>query len=242
MKRASSRNQRTWSNTDIARKLIALSQVVRAKDENPYKARAYRRAANTISNLSQSIDAEVRAGADVTRYPGIGKGIAAALREIVLNGELGQMEMPLAASPAEVAVRDHPQLDVKRVARAFKKLKITTIDELKTKISEGEAGRALGQRAALEFQNALFEKRAILLDDADSLVKMIEAFLLKKPGPNAWPPWERGDEGKKSWMNFHSLWPPLISPIWSRSRPATTAAYNSSPAMRIRPFSKCPPE
>src|SRR5688572_5977811 len=61
------------SNAEIARRLLAYAQLLQAKGENPFKVRAYRRAAQTIKGLSEGIDALVRAEADVTRFPGIGK-------------------------------------------------------------------------------------------------------------------------------------------------------------------------
>lgn len=80
--------------------------------------RAYRKAAQIIKGLHKSIDAMVHAGDDVTRLPGIGKGIANALREIILSGTLGQMQMDLSSpSSVMVAVGDYPALDPKRVAR-----------------------------------------------------------------------------------------------------------------------------
>src|SRR5262245_29928583 len=125
---------RTLGNPEIAHRLVAYAHLLQSKDENPYKVRAYRRAAQTIKGLRESIDQLVRAGADVTRFPGIGRGIAAALREIVFNGTVGQLELPLAAAPPEVAVvNEYPQLDPKRVVRVFKRLKIETPAGLKQK-------------------------------------------------------------------------------------------------------------
>src|SRR5688572_8264175 len=92
---------RPLSNAEIARRLVELAQVLRAKGENPFKVRAYRRAAETVSGLSESVDGLVRAGADLTRFSGIGTGIASALQEIVLSGKLGQLELLLSTVPPE---------------------------------------------------------------------------------------------------------------------------------------------
>src|SRR3954467_14198306 len=107
---------RPLSNAEIAHRLVAYAQILQAKGENPFKVRAYRRAAQTIKGLRESIDRLGGAGADITRFPGIGKGIASALREIVFSGTLGQLELPLTATPPEVAaVNEYPGLDPKRV-------------------------------------------------------------------------------------------------------------------------------
>ena len=86
---------RPLSNAEVAYRLAVYAQTLQAKGETPFKIRAYRRAAQTVRNLRESIDQLVRAGDNVTRFPGIGKGIASALREIVFSGTLGQMEMSL---------------------------------------------------------------------------------------------------------------------------------------------------
>lgn len=174
---------RPLSNAEIAHRLVAYAQMLQSKGENPYKVRAYRGAAQTIKGLRESIDQLVRKGADVTRFPGIGKGIAAALREIVFSGTLGQLEMQLTATPPEVAaVNEYPALDPKRVLRVFKKLKIETVPELKEKLADGSLAAALGPRMADHFRNAMRESTELLLDDADLLATEIERFLLHKAG------------------------------------------------------------
>ena len=86
------------SNAQIAHRLQDVAQRLAARGENPFKVQAYRRAAQTIRHLGRSIDNVVRIGGNLTVYPNIGKGIAAALREIVVSGDLGQRELPLLVS------------------------------------------------------------------------------------------------------------------------------------------------
>src|ERR1700682_6593182 len=80
------------SNADIADRLASLAQLLSTQKENPYKVKAYQRAAGKIRNLSESLDELVRDHADLTRYAGIGDAIASAIREIVLTGSLGKLE------------------------------------------------------------------------------------------------------------------------------------------------------
>src|ERR1700681_1594579 len=77
------------SNAEIADRLASLAQLLSTQKENPYKVKAYRRAAGAIRTLSESLDELVREDADLTRYAGIGEAIASAIREIVLTGTLG---------------------------------------------------------------------------------------------------------------------------------------------------------
>jgi len=109
---------RPLTNAEIARRLARVAQDLVAKDENPFKAQAYRKAAATVGHLHESVDHQVRTGRDLTRYPGIGKGIAAALREIVFSGGLGQLELFLSTEAPKV----HRPGDVRRANRSPRKI------------------------------------------------------------------------------------------------------------------------
>src|SRR5437588_4770867 len=71
------------SNAEIADRLASLAQLLSSQKENPYKIKAYQRAAARIRNLSESLDEMVRDEEDLTRFAGIGEAIASAIREIV---------------------------------------------------------------------------------------------------------------------------------------------------------------
>ena len=74
------------SNAEIADRLMSLAQLLSMQKENPYKIKAYHRAAASIRTLSESVDAMVRNRKDLTAYAGIGEAISSAIREIVLTG------------------------------------------------------------------------------------------------------------------------------------------------------------
>ena len=78
------------SNADIADRLASLAQLLSAQKENPYKVKAYQRAAAKVRTLSESVDELVRSDADLTQYAGIGDAIGSAIREIVLTGDVGE--------------------------------------------------------------------------------------------------------------------------------------------------------
>lgn len=174
---------RPLTNAEIAAALIGHAESLQKKGENRYKVRAYRKAAQTISGLRESIEKMVHAGSDVTRYPGIGKGIASALREIVLSGTLGQMRMDLSPPSAETAaVGEYPTLDPKKVARVYKKHGIGTVAELKRLLADGVITSSFGRSMADHFRNAFRESTLILLDDADALASEIVTYLVAACG------------------------------------------------------------
>lgn len=59
-----------FSNADIADRLAALAQLLSANKENPYKVKAYQRAAAKIRTFSESIDDLVPEEADLTQFAG----------------------------------------------------------------------------------------------------------------------------------------------------------------------------
>ena len=172
-------SSRVLSNADIADRLMGLAQLLSAQKENPYKIKAYRRAAKSIRNLSESLEELVREGADLTRYAGIGKGIAGAIRELVESGSLRKAEALRAqVSPEVAAISAYPRLDPARALRIYKKLGIGTIEELKEKLEAGEIAAKLGSRMDAHVRQALTESQEMLLYDAEPLARSLEAFLL----------------------------------------------------------------
>jgi DNA polymerase (family X) len=169
------------SNADIADRLASLAQLLTVKGDNPYKIRAYRRAAATIRGLGESVDELVRNDSDLTTYAGIGKAIAHAVREIVLEGKLGSLEKLRAeVAPEVVAINQHPRLDPTRVLRIYKKLGISSITELRQALESGQIEQVFGARMAQHIRQGLIDSNAILLYHAHSLVAAIQHFLLKQ--------------------------------------------------------------
>jgi DNA polymerase (family 10) len=166
------------SNAEIADRLASLAQLLSTQKENAYKAKAYRRAAARIRTLGESLDQMVREGDDLTRFPSIGEGIAAAIREIVLTGSLGKLEtLRGQATPALAGLSDYARLDPRRVLRIYKKLGIASVPELKEQLDNGAIEKVFGLRMAQHVRQGLTETRVMLLYHADDLRDAIEAFL-----------------------------------------------------------------
>jgi DNA polymerase (family 10) len=169
------------SNAEIADRLAGLAQLLSTNKENPYKVKAYRRAAAKIRSLSESLDELVREDADLTQFAGVGEGIASAIREIVLTGKLTKLDTLRGQAAPEVAtLADYPRLDPKRVLRIYKKLHISSLEELREKLESGEIESALGLRMAEHVRQGLSDAHSMLLYRADDLRDSIEEFLLAK--------------------------------------------------------------
>ena len=172
---------RILSNAEIADRLASLAQLLSAQKENPYKVKAYQRAANSIRNLSDSVHELVQREADLTAYTGIGRAIDSAIREIVLTGTLAKLEkLRSESSPELITISDYPRLDAKRILRIYKKLAISSIAELRRAFEAGEIERVFGARTAQHVRHGLLETHAILLYKAHDLRLAIEEYLLRK--------------------------------------------------------------
>ena len=171
------------SNSEIADALARLAQLLSVEKENPFKVKAYRRAAAKIRTLSDSVDEMVREGADLTQYAGIGDAIAAAIEEIVRTGALRKLEdLRSKANPEVASIGDYPRLDPKRVQRVYKKLNISSVEELRANLENGEIEKTLGLRMAQHIRNGLVEAQSILLYKADEMRVAVEEFILNRCG------------------------------------------------------------
>jgi DNA polymerase (family X) len=167
------------SNAEIADRLAGLAQLLSSQKENPYKIKAYRRAAMKIRTLSESVEELVRQDSDLTVYAGIGEAISHAVQEIVRTGTLGKLEtLRSQISPELAGLSVYPRLDPKRVFRAYKKLGISSVDELRVKLESGEFERAMGSRLAQHVRQGIAETHAMLLYRAHELRQAVEDFLL----------------------------------------------------------------
>ncbi len=171
------------SNAEIADRLASLAQLLSMQKENPYKIKAYQRAAASIRTLSESVDAMVRNRKDLTAYTGIGEAISSAIREIVLTGTLEKIEkLRSEISPELIGISAYPRLDPKQVLRIYKKLGISSTEALRESLENGTIARVLGPRMAQHVSQGLTEAHAMLLARAHDLCLAVEEFLLGKGG------------------------------------------------------------
>src|SRR5580704_17045966 len=149
------------SNAEIADRLAGLAQLLSTQKENPYKVKASQRAATKIRTLAESVEEPVLQDSDLTVYAGIGEAISHAVEEIVRTGTLRKLEtLRSNASPELAGLSNYPRLDPKRVLRAYKKLGISSVDELRAKLESGELEQSLGSRLAQHVRQGLTETHA----------------------------------------------------------------------------------
>src|SRR5918911_4375489 len=161
-------------NALVAERLEAFASMLELAEANPYTARAYRRAAETIRGAGTPVADLVRSGR-ARDLRGIGPGIEARLRELVDTGEiaeLGELERELA--PDLVGLGRYLGLSAKRSVELARALEIRTADELRAAAAEGRLRTVPGigpkteQKllAALEREREPRPPRGLLLNRA----------------------------------------------------------------------------
>ena len=78
-------------NLEIAKVFSDISDLLDIRGENPFRIRAYRRAAQNLESLAEDV-ASVAARGDLMEIPGIGKDLASKIREYLENGTLRFLE------------------------------------------------------------------------------------------------------------------------------------------------------
>ncbi|MFW6135440.1 MAG: DNA polymerase/3'-5' exonuclease PolX [Chloroflexota bacterium] len=126
-------------NSDVVDIFNQVADLLEIEGANPYRVRAYRDAARTISTLSRNLSDMVEAGEDLTELPGIGEDLAGKIEEIVRTGDLEQLEQLEQHTPPELArMLDVAGLGPKRVQTIHEELGVTTLRELKEAAEQGK--------------------------------------------------------------------------------------------------------
>lgn len=126
-------------NKDIENILNKVADLLDIKDENPFRIRSYRNAAQTISNLSRNVADMIENGEDLTEMHGIGEDLASKIEEIVKSGSLKQLEELEKEVPPELSeMMKLSELGPKRVKTIYKELGVESIDDLKKAAEEGK--------------------------------------------------------------------------------------------------------
>jgi len=90
-------------NTAIAKVFYDIGDLLELKGENPFKIRAYQRAARAIEHLPNEIEIMLREGQDLKAIPGVGEAIAKKITELLATGKLEYYEKLRAEFPPGIS-------------------------------------------------------------------------------------------------------------------------------------------
>lgn len=131
------------TNNDIAEYFSLLSKLMTIHGEDEFRANSYSIAAYNIENLpQQAIDMD---DATLFSMKGIGAGIGARIKEMLLTGTLQQLEDLISQTPPGIIeMMQVKGLGPKKIAMVWKELNITTIDELESACLTGHLSTVKG--------------------------------------------------------------------------------------------------
>ncbi len=119
-------------NIDVAEIFDRIANLLEIRDANPYRVRAYRNAARTVSSMARSVADMVADDDDLTELEGVGEELAGKIEEIVATGSLAQLSTLEKQMPGDVdQLLRIDGLGPKRVARLHEALGIENVEQLK---------------------------------------------------------------------------------------------------------------
>ncbi len=144
-------------NTEIANIFEQIASMLSILDENPFKIRAYKKAALNILELNEDIEDRVSRD-DVTDIPGVGKDLGSKVKEYVETGEIAEFGKLQEKVPLEMTeLLGILGLGPKTLALLYKELDVRGLEDLE-KVLDGEEilnFKGLGQKKIDEIKRGI---------------------------------------------------------------------------------------
>lgn len=173
-------------NAPIADRLREMAELLDAQGANPYRALAYRHAADTVARLGRSVrevfDREGARGLDA--LPTIGPGISAAIAEMLTTGRWRQLEFQRAHADPLALLRTVPGVGPELARRLHESLGIETLEDLEIAAHDGRLDSVprLGARRAAAIRAALTQR----LDQGRALRRNVPGATAAAEPPVEW--------------------------------------------------------
>jgi DNA polymerase (family X) len=176
-------------NKSVANILYETADLMEVANEDPFRIRSYRRAAEAIEALDQQLADIYQDQKALLAIPGIGKGMAANIREIFTEGKLAMHEEMLKKyRPSMLELLKISGLGPKTIALIWDAFQICDVDGVAKLASEGKlrALPRLSEKSEQKILKSIESYRQITgrfhLDTADEIAQKMIALLEKLPG------------------------------------------------------------
>ncbi len=132
------------TNREIAAVLFNISSILKAQNGNPYRIRAYRRAARNLLRMRQQVADRLAAGKPLG-VPLLGKSLTAKISILALTGKLDFYEELCAdLQPLEQLLMRVPGMGPTIAARIYHDLGNVGVEGLRRSVIEGRLQRVWG--------------------------------------------------------------------------------------------------
>ena len=175
------------TNSEIAITLEETAQLLELQGANAFRIRAYRNAAHTVQDQSESLAHLVGEDpAALKTLPGIGQDIALKITQLVQTGTYPLLEeLRREFPPALLQIMNLPGLGPKKAALLYRELNIRSLDDLRAAATSGAiaAIKGFGQKSEQAILAGLAEFETVgqraLISEARSAAGQIVADLSK---------------------------------------------------------------
>lgn len=128
----------------IAAALNEIARYIELSDPNPFRARAFERAARALQKLEQPVD-ELIATNSLTKVSDIGKATANVIEELARTGTSKYLEELRAQYPAGIfELLRVPKLGLRKIGVLHEELGISNLDELEAAAKAGKVAKLKG--------------------------------------------------------------------------------------------------
>src|SRR5467141_1840003 len=132
------------TKSQIADVLQEIATLLELKDENPFKIRAYANAARSLETFGGNL-ADLQDEEALAKIPGIGKAIAAKVKELAGTGKLKYLEELQSEFPAAILeLFSISGLGAKKIKVLYEQLHITSIEQLRQACESGRVAELPG--------------------------------------------------------------------------------------------------
>ncbi|HST30117.1 MAG TPA: DNA polymerase/3'-5' exonuclease PolX [Chthoniobacterales bacterium] len=132
------------TKSQIADVLQEIATLLELKDENPFKIRAYANAARSLETFGGNL-ADLQDEEALAKIPGVGKAIAAKIKELAGTGKLKYLEELRAEFPVAILeLFSISGLGAKKIKALHDSLKISSIEQLREACESGKVAELPG--------------------------------------------------------------------------------------------------
>ena len=176
-------------NADVAEAFEEIGDLLAIEGENPFRIRAYRRAAQVVRSLPREL-AEIHDPEEYDAIPGIGRDLAGKINELVETGRLKALErLRRSVPPGARELLSLPGMGPVRVRALMTGLKVENRADLERALAAGRVATVRGfgpvlqsrLRAALAAQPALGASKRLPLSIAAQYAEPLRRYLSALP-------------------------------------------------------------
>ncbi|PYI98519.1 MAG: DNA polymerase/3'-5' exonuclease PolX [Verrucomicrobia bacterium] len=132
------------TKSQIADVLQEIATLLELNDENPFKIRAYANAARSLETFGGNL-ADLQDEEALAKIPGIGKAIAAKVKELAATGSLKYLEELRSEFPAAILdLFSISGLGAKKIKALYEQLHISSIEQLREACESGRVAQLPG--------------------------------------------------------------------------------------------------